>query len=157
MRSIGVSGLAVMLGVSVAFAQPNPAVNEATAPSYLYTMSAKSGQFANGRLSLKDVPAVVYFSDRPYRLSGTLNVDAFDRQWDRGPDSFRLDPPNATLSVLGADGADNIVVELSDPQVAAQEDGISFKVRVLRGELPESFGTSALFIDMHFGPSPSDP
>jgi hypothetical protein len=48
------------------------------------------------------------------------------------------------------------VVELSDPDVKVKEGTISFKVRVLDGELPESFGNSTLFVDFNFGPNPGD-
>jgi len=80
----------------------------------------------------------------------------FEQGWGRGSDSFKADPPNATLSIL-AEGADNnVVVELSDPNVDTEEGKISFKVKVLDGELPETFGHASLFIDFHFGPSPAD-
>jgi hypothetical protein len=128
-------------------ASANPVINEADAPEFLYTMSAKSGTFENGRLTLKDVPLVVYFSDRPARISGQLSIQVFAQGWDTGSDSFRADPPNATLSILSKDGDKNIVVELSDPVVKVKEGSISFKVRVIDGELPKSFDPSTLFID----------
>ena len=54
--------------------QAAPVINEADAPRFLYTMSAKSGAYADGRLTLNDVPLVVYFSDRPARISGQLSI-----------------------------------------------------------------------------------
>ena len=138
------------------FAQANPVINEADAPKFLYTMSANSGTYADGRLTLNNVPLVVYFSDRPARVSGQLSIQVFAQGWNQGPDSFKTDPPNATLSILAEDGDKNIVVELSEPQVKVKEDSISFKVRILDGELPAAFGHSSLFIDMNFGPSPGD-
>lgn len=137
-------------------AYANPVINEADAPKFLYTMSAKSGTFENGRLTLNDVPLVVYFSDRPARISGQLSIQVFEQGWRQGPDSFQADPPNATLSILAESGDRNIVVELSEPQVKVKEGSISFKVRVLDGELPANFGHSSLFIDFNFGPSPGD-
>lgn len=110
-------------------------------------MSAKSGSFENGRLTLNDVPLVVYFSDRPHRLSGMLSIQVFEQGWRQGSDSFKADPPNATLSILGKDGDTNVVVELSEPNVKVKEGSISFKVRVLQGEIPESFKHATLFID----------
>ena len=146
----------MMFSMGAVFAQANPVINEADAPKFLYTMSAKSGTYENGRLTLKDVPLVVYFSDRPARLSGMLSIQVFAQGWDQGTGSFRADPPNATLSILTKDGANNVVVELSDPDVKVKEGSISFKVRVLDGELPKTFGTSTLFIDFNFGPNPGD-
>lgn len=147
MRLILLLFMTTIFSVSVVFVHANPVINEVDAPKFLYTMSAKSGTFENGRLTLKDVPLVVYFSDRPARLSGMLSIEVFAQGWDKGSDSFRADPPNATLSILGKDGANNIVVELSNPDVKVKEGSISFKGRVLQGEMPKSFGNSTLFID----------
>ena len=157
MKNYTLKALAIFcLFLAAPFANANPVINEADAPKFLYTMSAKSGTFENSRLTLNDVPLVVYFSDRPARISGQLSIQVFAQGWSQGPDSFKADPPNATLSILGDDGNKNIVVELSDPNVKVKEGSISFKVRVLDGELPEKFGHSSLFIDFNFGPSPGD-
>ncbi len=147
MRLFLILFMTIMFSMGVVFVQANPVINEADAPKFLYTMSAKSGTFENGRLTLKDVPLVVYFADRPARISGMLSIQVFAQGWDQGTDSFRADPPNGTLSILTKDGVHNIVVELSDPDVKVKEGTISFKVRVLDGELPEAFGNSTLFID----------
>jgi len=138
---------AIIFGASAMVASANPVINETDAPKFLYTMSAKSGTFENGRLTLNDVPLVVYFADRPARISGQLSIQVFAQGWDSGTDNFRDDPPNATLSILSKDGDKNIVVELSDPNVMVKEGKISFKVKVLDGELPASFEHSTLFID----------
>lgn len=137
----------IVFGVSALSASANPVINEADAPKFLYTMSAKSGTFENGRLTLNDVPLVVYFADRPARISGQLSIQVFEQGWGTGTDSFKNDPPNGTLSLLGEDGDKNIVVELSEPDVKVEEGKISFKVKVLSGELPASFKHSTLFID----------
>lgn len=134
----------IIFGVG-AFA--NPVINEADAPKFLYTMSAKSGTYADGMLTLNDVPLVVYFADRPARISGQLSIQVFEQGWRTGTDSFKNDPPNGTLSILGKDGDKNIVVELSEPSVMVKEGKISFKVKVLDGELPTTFEHSTLFID----------
>ncbi|MEX0999551.1 MAG: hypothetical protein WD000_06295 [Thermodesulfobacteriota bacterium] len=147
MRLILILCMTIVLGMGVVLAQANPVINEADAPKFLYTMSAKSGTYENGRLTLNDVPLVVYFSDRPARISGQLSIQVFEQGWRQGPDSFKADPPNATLSILSEDGNKNIVVELSEPDVKVKEGKISFKVRVLDGELPKSFESSTLFVD----------
>jgi len=152
-RLILILCMTIVLGMGVVLAQANPVINEADAPKFLYTMSTKSGTYENGRLTLNDVPLVVYFSDRPARISGQLSIQVFEQGWRQGPDSFKADPPNATLSILSEDGNKNIVVELSEPDVKVKEDTISFKVRVLDGDLPKTFEHSTLFIDS-FGPCP---
>lgn len=138
-------------GAVVTETQADPVINETETPKFLYTMSAKSGTYSEGRLTLKDVPLVIYFSDRPARISGQLSIQVFEQGWGQGPDSFKADPPNGTLSILDEAGNKNIVVELSEPNVKVEEGQISFKVRVLNGELPASFGHCSLFIDLTFG------
>ena len=133
--------------LSAGIIQANPVINEADAPSFLFTMSAKSGTFEDGTLTLKDVPMVVYFSDRPARKAGMLSIQVFAQGWDQGPDSFKSDPPNGTLSVLGKDSDTNIVLVLSDPDVKVKEGTISFKVKILQGEIPAAFDHATLFID----------
>ena len=68
-------------------------------------------------------------------------------QWDDGKDSFAVDPPNATVSVLGGDGSDvsDAVVVLTKPKL----DGttLTFDVKVLEGSLDGANGPAALFID----------
>lgn len=139
--------LSVMIFAAGAlYANANPVINDADAPKFLYTMSAKSGTFKDGKLTLKDVPLVVYFSDRPHRISGMLSLQVFAQGWDQGTDSFKADPPNGTLSIL-KDGAANAVVELSNPNTDVMKGSITFDVRVLAGEIPGSFDHATLFVD----------
>ncbi|MBJ7898497.1 MAG: hypothetical protein GC158_00950 [Cyanobacteria bacterium RI_101] len=48
-------------------------------------------------------PQTLYFSDRPQRVAGNLTMPAYFDEWTAkaGPDNFKNDPPNATLSVSG--------------------------------------------------------
>ena len=142
-----IPALIFILGVSAQLASANPVINDADAPQFLYTMSAKSGMYKDGKLTLKDVPLVVYFSDRPHRISGMLSLEVFAQGWDQGPDSFKADPPNGTLSIMGKDGVTNVVVELSDPNADVMKGSVTFDVRVLDGQMPESFETATLFVD----------
>ena len=128
-------------------AQANPVINEKDAPKFLYALSASAGKVDGDRVVLESVPLVVYFSDRPARLSGQLSLQVFAQGWDQGSDSFRADPPNATLSILTDEGVKNVVIEISEPDAKVKEGSISFKFRTLEGELPEKFGTATLFID----------
>ena len=148
MRYVSALALIVLvLGLGVITAQANPVINEKDAPRFLYAMSASSGKVDGDRITFERVPLVVYFSDRPNRLAGQLSLQVFAQGWDQGSDSFRADPPNATLSILTEDGLNNVVIEISEPDAKIKEGSISFKVRVLEGELPKSFGTATLFID----------
>ncbi|MEQ9617567.1 MAG: hypothetical protein RIG61_00140 [Deltaproteobacteria bacterium] len=142
-----IPALVLIFGISALLASANPVINEADAPKFLFTMGAKSGSYKDGKLTLNDVPLVVYFSDRPHRISGMLSLEVFAQGWGQGPDSFKADPPNATLSIMGKDGANNVVVEISDPNADVMKGSITFNVRVLEGEIPVSFGTATLFVD----------
>ena len=152
MRNISKLLLVVfVLGLSYQLAEANPVINDKDAPKFLYTLSASSGKMEGDRVILENVPLVVYFSDRPARISGQLSIQVFAQGWDQGSDSFRADPPNATLSILTDDGVQNAVIEISEPDVKVKDGSISFKVRVLDGEVPKSFGKATLFIDSNLG------
>jgi len=122
---------------------------------YLFVISGTSGSLDGDTLTLNGVPNVIYFSDRPARKTGHLSVSEFIEMWDKGVDSFKADPPNATLSVLKEDEARNVVVELTG--VEQKKDSVVFKVAVLEGIGIESFEASSLFIDIIMtggGPGP---
>jgi len=113
--------------------------------SYLFVLSSTSGSLEGDILTLNGVPNVIYFSDRPARKAGHMSVSEFIEMWDKGDDSFKADPPNATLSVLKKEGARNVVVELIS--VEQKSGSVVFKVVVLDGKVPETFETSTLFTD----------
>ena len=122
-------------------------IDDSEKPQYLYVMSATSGSFDGETLTLTGVPSVVYFSDRPYRITGHLSVEKFVELWGEGADSFAADPPNATLSIYDAGGNNDVVIELAGaPDISG--DSVIFEVRVLLGNLPEVLSTSSLFIDV---------
>lgn len=113
--------------------------------SYLFVLSANSGTIKDDTLTLKGVSSAVYFSDRPARTTGHKSMEDFEAVWNDSSDSFNADPPNATLSILNEDRAQSIVVELLS--MKHEGDLCTFKVRVLQGAAPVSFGASSLFID----------
>ena len=119
--------------------------NNIGGPSYLFVLSSQSGTMEGDTLTLKDVPNVVYFSDRPNRIAGHKTMEEFEGLWNNSSDSFKADPPNATLSILSEDGANNIVVELKSME--HEGDKCTFKVKVLEGNAPAKFGTASLFVD----------
>jgi len=113
--------------------------------SYLFVLSATSGSLKGDTLTLDGVPNVIYFTDRPARKAGHISVSEFIEMWSKGVDSFKGDPPNATLSVLKKEGAKNVVIELKSVE---QKDGsLYFKVVLLEGNITGSFESSTLFID----------
>jgi hypothetical protein len=95
-------------------------------------------------------PVVTFFSDRPYRTAGHVLLSGFIQLWDEGRDSFKADPPNASLSVFDGTDVQSVVLEIADPKVDG--DRLSYRVvRVLDGELPATGGICSLFIDGLFG------
>ena len=89
----------------------------------------------------------IVFADRPVRAAGHVTTEQFIMQWDEGKDSFAIDPPNATVSVLGGVGSDvaDAVVTLKSPKLEGTT--LTFDVAVLEGSLNNATGPAALFID----------
>lgn len=123
-----------------------PAAHERPIPS-LAVINATGARLEGGKLTLTGVmPNTIVFSDRPWRAAGHETTKQFIMQWDEGKDSFAKDPPNATVSVIGANPGDvsDAVVVLKSPKL----DGttLTFDVTVLEGSIPVP-GPAALFID----------
>jgi hypothetical protein len=92
-------------------------------------------------------PNSIVFADRPVRAAGHVLTKHFIKEWDEGSDSFAKDPPNATISVLSADGeaVEDAVVVLKSPKL--EGDKLTFDVSVLEGSLSKANGPASLFID----------
>ncbi len=148
---VGIFTVMLTLVTGLVFAEH--VIDDSKNPGYLFVISGTSGSLKGDTLTLNGVPNVLYFSDRPDRVAGHLSLEKFVELWNKGVDSYKADPPNATLSVLTKDGAKNTVVELMSME---QKSGsVVFKVAVLKGMPPESLSTSTLFIDdFPFGPGP---
>ena len=136
----------VMAATSVS---ANPVINESENPQFLFVMSAVSGSFDGETLTLTDVPAVIYFSDRPYRIAGHMSIQELVDIWGEGANSYEIDAPNASLSILGEDGNWNAVVEISNPIL--MNNTITFTANILLGTIPANFAVSTLFIDVLAG------
>jgi len=122
-------------------------IDDSKNPGYLYVISGTSGSLDGDKLTLNGVPNVIYFSDRPARISGHMSLTNFVEMWDNGGDSFKADPPNATLSVFTKEGVENVVVELMS--VEQKSGSVVFKVAVLDDTHENRrFHTSSLFIDL---------
>jgi hypothetical protein len=92
-------------------------------------------------------PHILYFSDRPNRLAGHINMENYLKEWTDAPDDFNDDPPNATLSVYepGHKESSLVVVEILNPVVNG--DDLTYEYRLIDGRMPENGGMAALFID----------
>ena len=146
MRHVSLVGIfTVMLTLIPGLVIAEHVIDDSENPGYLFVISGTSGSLDGDTLTLNGVPNVLYFSDRPERIAGHMSVSKFIEMWNKGSDSFKAEPPNATLSVLNKDGAKNAVVELMS---AKQKSGsVVFKVVVLEGSIPGNFNAGSIFID----------
>jgi len=148
MRCASIVGIfALMLAVVPSLVFAEDVIDDSKNPQYLFTLAGKSGTYEGNTLTFKEVPLVVYFADRPYRISGHISLEKFLWLWDKGEDNFKDVPPTAQLSVYDENGDKHDVLIITSPIV--KRDTISFKVKELEeGEsIPKSFGHSTLFID----------
>lgn len=121
-------------------------------PTYfLYVISGEGAEIDGDILTLVDAPSVLYFSDRPRRVTGHMDRESWVETWDMGPDSFADAPPNAVL-VAGAPVMHELVVELLDAEVDG--DDMRFRFKFLDGDVPsQTLEPASLFIDSGAGPS----
>ena len=114
--------------------------------SWLFVQTATSGSFDGKTLTLRHVPPALMFSDRPHHTAGHMRSAELVGAWDKGPDSFAEDPPNAVLSTFVDGAAPSLAtVVLSEPRL--EKDVLSYSVEILEGDVPTSFGGASLFID----------
>ncbi len=152
MRSSVVSKLpiAVVAFIAVAVASPNLSVSAEPKAECetLFVQSARNVAMDSRSLTLKGIsPLVTFFCDRPTRYAGHLTVAEFLQSWDHGKESFTAVPPNAVLSVLDGDTADDVVIELLDkPRVSGDE--LTYDIRIIEGEATNKTGPGSLFIDI---------
>ena len=132
--------------LAIAAAVPTLATKE-PAPRFLYVQNAGSMILSEGTLTLKNVaPTTLFFSDRPRRIAGQMRTQAFIKHWDKGSNSFKATPPNATVAVFtDASKVTDAIVEISEPRFDGAN--LSYKAKVLFGELPAQGGELSLFID----------
>ena len=162
-RMIGLCGGLALLAVPLAaLAQTAPAQDAISAPAQKTIGCAakrrddsvtgghqfKGASLQGNALTMTGVsPNSIVFADRPFRAAGHVLTKHFLKEWDEGSDSFAKDPPNATISVLGADGdsVEDAVVVLKAPKLDG--DKLTFEVSVLEGGLSKATGPASLFID----------
>lgn len=125
-------------------------LHQAPVPT-LGVINSDSAMLEGSKLTLTGVAGnVIVFADRPVRAAGHETVELFISRWAEGKDSFAVDPPNATVSVLGGekDGVADAVVVLKNPKLV--DGSLTFEVDVLEGDLKGVKGPAAVFID-HMG------
>jgi hypothetical protein len=156
-----ISALAILAAIGAVLTPHASAQDKAQIPgeppSVLFVQTAGSSTYKDGVLTMRNVaPMTVFFTDRPRRVTGHLRNGGFLKGWSEGQNSFKNDPPNATLSVFGGgERPTQAVVVLTNPRVDG--NAIAYEARVLEGDLPAQGGESTLFIDGAGSPcSPED-
>ncbi len=140
---VGASLLAAMPALT-AGAQAESKSDEGV--QWLFVQNASAMSLEGDTLVLEQIgPHTLYFSDRPNRIAGSIDNQAFVDFWDQGADSFADDPPNAAITFAPEAKQQPAVLELTD--VALEGDKLVYTMRVLDGALPDSSGPVVLFID----------
>jgi hypothetical protein len=116
---------------------------------FLFVQTAKALTFDKGtnQLKLEGIsPIIIMFTDRPERIASQMKTAKFVPFWSKGKDSFLSDPPNADVSLLDGDKLKQVVVTLMDPKL--ESDTLTYKIKVLEGDMPEKGEDVSLFIDI---------
>lgn len=147
-RSLLAMGGVAALGFAVRDTLFNRAAAEDESCDALFVIRAQSMSFDGSRMVLRGTdPNITYFCDRPVRTAGHLTIDALREIVTKGENNFLENPPNAAVSIFGTGGdvSDVVVVLPSAPNVKGDE--LDFEVRVIDGDLPNTGGPVALFVD----------
>ncbi len=126
---------------------PAAAAKPEIVPS-LFVLNSRAATLQGETLVLTGIaPSSIIFADRPVRSAGHQPTADVIAEWGSGDDSFTKNPPNATLSVFGKDGAvKDAVVVLKNPKL--EGDKLTFTVQTLEGDIIGADGGAALFIDI---------
>ena len=126
---------------------PAAAAKPEIVPS-LFVLNSRAATLQGETLVLTGIaPNSIIFADRPVRSAGHQPTADVIAEWGSGDDSFTKNPPNATLSVFGKDGAvKDAVVVLRNPKL--EGDKLTFTVQTLEGDIAGADGGAALFIDI---------
>lgn len=114
-------------------------------PSLLFVQNIKNGVLKEELLSIQLSSPTLFFSDRPYRLTGHVTNTFLLDLWHKGQDDFQVNPPNAVLSVIKDDKISNTVLELRSSKM--EQGKIEYAVNVISGEPLSGFDAATLFID----------
>ena len=122
----------------------------------IHAVADKPGIF---ELTLTGVnPKVIYFSDRPVRMSSHLSVRKFVQEWETG--SFKHSAPNAVMEAVKLNAhtkqpqktESSYPIVLKHPVYHAKTNQLSFEIKALPGSniaLPASASSDyvAIFVD----------
>jgi len=138
--------------------------------NYLFLQNASSGilkatkEHGTYQLVLQNVqPNVTYFSDRPNRITGSITLDTFLKEWQK-KNGFKTDAPNVgiegiKLHAFSRDQEVSVIMILSNPIYDKKSNSLTYTARALNtneSDIKDNIKLSniALFID-NFGSCPS--
>jgi hypothetical protein len=125
------------------------AAEEVKEADFLFVQTSKGMTFdkASNTLTLVEVsPITVMFADRPERVAGNMKTARFVPFWGEGKDSFLKDPPNADISIVEGSNLRQVVATLEKPEL--KDGNLSYTVKILEGEMPDSGADVSVFIDI---------
>jgi hypothetical protein len=151
--------LGALATLSLAPAQAQDAIREPAAKTIgqakpeivpsLIVLNSDGAKLDGTTLTLTGVsPNAIIFADRPVRSARHALTRHLLEEWGTGNDSFAVDPPNATISVLSkeADTVEDAVVVPKDPRLDGST--LTFTVDVLESNLAQADGPASIFIDI---------
>lgn len=116
---------------------------------FLFVQSASGFKYEGGknRITLVGVNSMtLFFTDRPDRVAGQMKTSRFVPFWSEGTNSFKSDPPNADISIVEGGKLRQVIAILEDPVLSGRN--LSYKVKVLQGDLPTRGTDVSVFIDV---------
>lgn len=114
--------------------------------SWLFMEVANSATLADGKLVLEGIDdQIVLFADRPYREALDAPLQGVIKNWDKGDNSFAVDPPNAALTGISDGKQVGLIVTLSNPKL---EGGtLQFDYQTVNGVDASELESVSLVID----------
>lgn len=113
--------------------------------SVLVVQQADSATFDGDTLTLRDVTATVWFSNRPQRTAGHLTTSAYLEYWEPGS-GFASTPPNAALAIQDNSSEEPVILTVNSVQALGDSE-FRYRVTVISGSLPQQVNNAALFLD----------
>lgn len=116
---------------------------------WLFVQNAHSVTLRDGVLTLDGIaPTTLFFSDRPEKIAAHGLTSEFVTFWSTGggSDNFKKSPPNASLSIVSEDAAEDVVLTLTNPKLDG--DTLQYDVTVIQGREDVEGGPCSLFVDV---------
>ncbi len=116
---------------------------------WLFVQNAEAVTLEGGLLTLSGISSTtLFFSDRPEKIAAHGLTSEFVTFWSTGggSDNFEKSPPNAALAIVSEDGAEDVVVTLTNPRL--DNDTLRYDVTLIEGPANVQGGPCSLFVDV---------